>query len=85
MTYGLGNRPQDSATAESARGFDEQRISVAQKVATDIAGNDCERLIAVATAYPELARLVRAWPKLSATVRRTILAALDADQGQGGE
>ena len=55
--------------------------SVAQKVATDTAENGCERLISLAETDPELARLVSAWPKLSAVVKRMILAALEADQG----
>ena len=58
--------------------------SVAQKVATDTAENGCERLISLAETDPELARLVSAWPKLSAVVKRMILAALEADQGAGG-
>ncbi len=58
--------------------------SVAQKVATDTAENGCERLISAAESDPELARLVSAWPKLSAVVKRMILAALEADQEQGG-
>ena len=58
--------------------------SVAQKVATDMAENGCERLISLAETDPELARLVSAWPKLSAVVKRMILAALEADQEQGG-
>ncbi len=36
--------------------------------------------MSAADADPELARLVAAWPKLSALVKRMILAALDADQ-----
>jgi hypothetical protein len=56
---------------------------VAQMVATDTAENGCERLKSLAETDPELARLVSAWPKLSAVVKRMILAALDADQGQG--
>ena len=54
---------------------------VAQMVATDAAENGCERLISLAETDPELARLVSAWPKLSAVVKRMILAALEADQG----
>ena len=54
---------------------------VAQMVATDTAENGCERLISLAETDPELARLVSAWPKLSAVVKRMILAALEADQG----
>ena len=54
---------------------------VAQMVATDIPENGCERLISAAETDPELARVVTAWPKLSAVVKRMILAALDADQG----
>ena len=52
---------------------------VAQMVATDTAENGCERLITAAETDPELARLVSAWPKLSAVVKRMILAALEAD------
>ncbi len=52
--------------------------SVAHKVATDTAENGCERLISLAETDPELARLVSAWPKLSATAKRMILAVLDA-------
>ena len=47
-------------------------------VATDTPENGCERLISVAESDPELARLVAAWPTLSAVVRRMILAALDS-------
>ena len=54
--------------------------SVAQKVATDTAENGCERLMLAAETDPDLARLVSAWPMLSAVVKRMILAALDADQ-----
>ena len=53
---------------------------VAQMVATDVVENDCERLSEVAVSDPDLARIVVAWPKLSATAKRMILAALDADQ-----
>ncbi|MFM9961547.1 MAG: hypothetical protein ACKV2Q_10005 [Planctomycetaceae bacterium] len=81
MTYGLGNRRQDFATVKVIRGSDKRRNSVAQKVATDTAENGCERLISLAETDPELARLVSAWPKLSAVVKRMILAALEADQG----
>jgi hypothetical protein len=76
---------QSGANAENPpekRGF---LSSVAQKVATDTAENGCERLITAAETDPELARLVSAWPKLSATAKRMILAALDADQRHGGE
>ena len=54
---------------------------VAQMVATDTAENGrdgCERLRLAAETDPDLARLVAAWPTLSAMVRRMILAALDA-------
>ena len=54
-------------------------------VVTDVAESACERVISVADADPDLARLLAAWPKLSATARRMILAALDTDQGHGGE
>ena len=84
-TYGLGNRRHDSATTNTARGSDKRQSSVALKVATDTAESDCERVILVADTDPDLARLLTAWPKLSATARRMILAALDADQGHGGE
>ena len=50
---------------------------VAQMVATDTPENGCERLISVAETDPELARLVSAWPTLSAVAKRMILAALD--------
>jgi hypothetical protein len=53
---------------------------VAQMVATDTAENGCERLMSAAETEPDLARLVSAWPMLSAVVKRMILAALDADQ-----
>ena len=82
-TYGLGNRPHDSATVMAIRGSDKRRNSVARKVATDTPENGCERLISAAETDPELARVVTAWPKLSAVVKRMILAALDADQGHG--
>ena len=55
---------------------------VAQMVAHDTAKNGCERLISLAESDPELARLVSAWPMLSAVVKRMILAALDADRGE---
>ena len=45
-----------------------------------MAENGCERLIAATETDPDLARLVSAWPMLSAVVKRMILAALDADQ-----
>ena len=48
-------------------------------VATDTADNGCKQLITVAETDPELARLQAAWPHLSATAKRMILAALDAD------
>ena len=51
-------------------------------VATDVVEDDCERVISVAQTDPDLARLLAAWPKLSATAKRMILAALDADQGE---
>ncbi len=59
--------------------------SVAQKVATDMAENGCERLISVEEIDPDLARLVTAWARLSATAKRMILAALEADEPCGGE
>ncbi len=49
-------------------------------VATDVAEGDCKRVISVADTDPDLARLLAAWPKLSGTAKRMILAALDADQ-----
>jgi hypothetical protein len=58
---------------------------VAQMVATDVAENGCERLMSAAVADPDLARLVSAWPMLSAVVKRMILAALDAGQWETGE
>ena len=51
---------------------------VAQLVATDTAENGCERLIAAAETDPDLARIVAAWGSLSVTVKRMILAVLDA-------
>ena len=77
-TYGLGN----SRKHRENKGF---ASSVAQKVATDMAENGCERLISVAQTDPDLARLVSAWATLSATAKRMILAALDADQLHVGE
>ena len=56
---------------------------VAQMVATDTAENGCERLMLAAETDPDLARLVSAWPLLSAVVKRMMLAVLDA--GQEGE
>ena len=50
-----------------------------------MAENGCERLISAVESDPELARLVSAWGTLSATAKRMILAALDADQPHGGE
>ena len=73
-TYGLKVR----GKPRQNKGF---ASSVAQKVATDTAENGCERLLSLAETDPELARLVTAWPKLSAVVKRMILAALEADQG----
>ena len=52
-------------------------------VATDTAENGCERLMLAAETDPDLARLVSAWPMLSAVVKRMILAALDASHGTG--
>ena len=72
-TYGLKVR----GTHRQNKGF---ASSVAQKVATDTAENGCERLMSLAETDPELARLVSAWPKLSAVVKRMILAALEAGQ-----
>ena len=59
--------------------------SVAQKVATSVVENGCERLMVGDETDPELGRLVKAWANLSATAKRMILAALDADQPRGGE
>ena len=64
------------------RGFPS---SVAQKVATDTPKNGCERLIAAAQTDPDLARILAALPKSSAAAKRMILAALEADQRDGGE
>ena len=72
-TYGLKVRGKH-------RGNTGVSSSVAQKVATDIAENEWERVISVDDVDPDLARLLVAWPKLSATAKRMILAALDADQ-----
>ncbi|MBC7820914.1 MAG: hypothetical protein IAG10_28860 [Planctomycetaceae bacterium] len=47
-------------------------------VATDMAEDGGERLISAAESDPDLARLVAAWPNLTAMVKRMILAALDA-------
>ena len=55
---------------------------VAPMVATDTAENGGGRLMSVAETDRELARIVVAWPMLSATAKRMILAALEADQGQ---
>lgn len=49
-------------------------------VATDTPENDCKPLITVGGTDAELVRVVEAWPKLSAVVKRMILAALDADR-----
>ena len=57
-------------------------FSVAPKVALATAENGCERLTLVAESDPGLARLVAAWPRLSATAKRMILAALEAEQDQ---
>ncbi len=60
---------------------------VAQMVATDTAENGrdgSERLRLAAETDPDLARLVAAWPTLSAMVKRMILAALDASH-EGGQ
>ena len=53
---------------------------VAQMVATDTPENGSKALISVAETDPELMRVVSVWPKLSAVVKRMILAALDADR-----
>lgn len=55
---------------------------VAQMVATEMAETVCERLMSADETDPDLARLVSAWPLLSAVVKRMILAALDADCGE---
>ena len=55
-------------------------FSVASKVALATVSDGCEPLISVAEADPQLARLIAAWPALSATVKRMILAALEAEQ-----
>ena len=52
---------------------------VAPMVAINTAENGCKRLITVAETDPELARVVAAWPKLSAVVKRMILATLDGE------
>ncbi len=56
---------------------------VAQMVATDTPENGCERVRTADETDPDLARLVSAWPLLSAVVKRMILAGLDAAQTQG--
>ena len=71
---------QSVANAQNPREKSGLVSSVAQKVATDTAENGCERLISLAETDPELTRLVSAWPKLSAVVKRMILAALEADE-----
>ncbi len=73
-TYGLKVRGKARKNADISS-------VVAQMVATDTPENGCERLMSLAETDPELARLVSAWPKLSAVVKRMILAALEADQG----
>ncbi|MBC7820140.1 MAG: hypothetical protein IAG10_24925 [Planctomycetaceae bacterium] len=72
MTYGLGNRPHDSATVKAIRSSDKQRNSVAPKVATDIADDGCERLLSAADTDPDLAQLVSAWATLPEHIRATI-------------
>ncbi len=75
-TYGLKVRGKARKNADNSS-------VVAQMVATDTAENGCERLLSLAETDPELARLVSAWPKLSAVVKRMMLAALDAGQEAG--
>lgn len=70
-TYGLKVR------GKARKNADVSSV-VAQMVATDAAENDCERLISAGETDPDLARLVAAWPKLTAMVKRMIMAALDA-------
>ena len=68
----------DRRTCRENAGFSSV---VAQMVATDTSENGCERLISVAETDPELARLVAAWPTLSAVAKRMILAVLDSSGG----
>ena len=67
----------DRRQSQENRGFPEL---VAQMVATETGDNGCERLKPVAQTDPELARIMVVWPKLSATARRMILAAVETDQ-----
>ena len=82
-TFGSVDRRTDSVITDEVGRSGNSLNSVAPKVATDVVDNDYERLIEAGETDPELARLVSAWPTLSAMVKRMILAALDASQGQG--
>ena len=54
---------------------------VVPMVVTDTVENGCKQLISVAETDAELARVVAAWPTLSAVAKRMILAALDSASG----
>lgn len=53
---------------------------VAPMVATETVESGCERLFAVDDLDADLSRLMKAWPTLPVTVRRMMLAVLDAAQ-----
>lgn len=76
--------PFGSVDRESSRENAGILCVVAPMVAIETVENGCERLNAVGDADPDLARLVRAWPVLPATVRRMLLAVLDAGQEADG-
>lgn len=54
---------------------------VALMVATDKAESGCTQLITFAVTDSELTRLIEAWPHLTATTRRIILASIEVDRG----
>ena len=72
-TYGLKVR----GKSREKRG---SQSVVAPKVASETVERGCEGLVSVGHSDPDLARLLKAWPKLTATVKRMILAVLDAGQ-----
>ncbi len=56
--------------------------SVAQKVATEMAKNGCERVRTADETDPDLARLVSVWPILPAPIRATIVTVLRSVLGE---
>lgn len=77
VAFGSVDRQTGSVITDGVRSSGNFPSSVAPKVATDAPENGCERLISIAETDAELVRVVEAWPKLSAVVKRMILAALE--------